>query len=235
MFSKHFKLIESSPNSILSSHSELFFLWISYTLSLIICDGRGFRLEQAVRAIKLGGFGLMVLAETKISTVVYCQNWLGCNTFCFPSWSDSSSGSQGDVGPVFWDHLKIWGLEFRCFHGTNMVSYKVVTGMSRTPTVGSYLPPSTLSHLHVLEEALSLFWGQDPIILVDINVQLDEAQNLHSHIIADLLKKFGLINLMHHFQKCLHCNAKEDGKQRLVSPLWTNSATNHIPPWLSSP
>ena len=35
---------------------------------------------------------------------------------------------------------------------------------------------------------------------------LYEAQNPHSQIVADLLIEFGLIDLMHHFQKRLRCH-----------------------------
>ena len=40
-------------------------------------------------------------------------------------------------------------------------------------------------------------------MLVDLNMDLDEAQNPCSQLIANLLTKFSLINLMHHFRKRL--------------------------------
>ena len=71
--------------------------------------------------------------------------------------------------------------------------------MSRTLVVGSYLLQSTPAHLPNLEEALVRFQGQYPIVLVDINVDLDYVQNPRRQLAADLLKEFGLIYLMHHF------------------------------------
>ena len=63
-----------------------------------------------------------------------------------------------------------------------------------------------LAHILDLEEALAHLLYQDPIMLRDLNVDLDEAQNPHSQIIANLLTEFGLIDLIHHFQKSLCFN-----------------------------
>ena len=49
------------------------------------------------------------------------------------------------------------------------------------------------------------FRGEDPILLGDINVDLDEAQNPCSQLVADLLTKFDLINLMNRFRQRLRC------------------------------
>ena len=56
-----------------------------------------------------------------------------------------------------------------------------------------------LTHLPDLEEALALFRGQEPIVLGDINMDLDEDQNPCSQIFAELMTEFSLIDLMHHF------------------------------------
>ena len=66
-----------------------------------------------------------------------------------------------------------------------------------------------MDHLNNLEEALVRFWGQDPIVLGDINLGLYEAQNPCSQIFPKLLTKFGLIDLMHHLRQRLHfCHLK---------------------------
>ena len=56
-----------------------------------------------------------------------------------------------------------------------------------------------------LEEAMARFQGQDPILLVDLNVDLDEAQNPRSQPIADLLMEFGLIDFIHTLRQRLCC------------------------------
>ena len=87
------------------------------------------------------------------------------------------------------------------FHGPNVVSCEVVRGTYRTPIIGAYLLPTTLDHLPDIEEALEQFRGQDPILMGDLNVDLDEAQNQCSQLVANMLLEFGLIDLMHHFRQ----------------------------------
>ena len=84
-----------------------------------------------------------------------------------------------------------------------MVSCEVVTGTSWTLIVGSYLLPSTFSHLPDLEESLARFQVQYPIVLVDLNVNMDEAQNPRSRLVSNLLTEFVLIDFMHHFRQLL--------------------------------
>ena len=61
------------------------------------------------------------------------------------------------------------------YHEPNVVSYKLVTGLIRTPLIGVYLPLSTLEYLLELEEALKRF--KDPIIIGDLNVDLSEGRS----------------------------------------------------------
>ena len=60
------------------------------------------------------------------------------------------------------------------YHGPNMVSCELVTGLICTPLVVVYLPPSTIDHLQDLEEALKRFKG--PIVLEDLNVNLEDGK-----------------------------------------------------------
>ena len=59
-----------------------------------------------------------------------------------------------------------------------MVSCELVTGLTRTPLVGAYLPPSNLEHLQDLEESLKRF--KEPIVLGDLNVDLNDARSSRS-------------------------------------------------------
>ena len=61
-----------------------------------------------------------------------------------------------------------------------------------------------MSHLPDLEDILERFWGKDPILMGYINVDLDDACNLRSQLISDMMTKFGLIDLMHHFWQRRH-------------------------------
>ena len=88
------------------------------------------------------------------------------------------------------------------FHGKNVVSCEFIRGTSGNPIIGSNLPPNTLAHINDIDNTLERFRGQYPILMGDINVDLDEAQNPRSHLVADMLMEFVLINLIHNFQKC---------------------------------
>ena len=44
--------------------------------TLNIQDGRGFGMVQAIRVVDRGGFDVMILTKTKISTTEYCWNRL---------------------------------------------------------------------------------------------------------------------------------------------------------------
>ena len=83
-----------------------------------------------------------------------------------------------------------------------MVTCKIVAGGKRTPLIGTYLPPSTLEHLPYLEDILTLLWYQEPILSGELNADIGQAQNPCSQHIEDLLMKFGLVDLIHHFRQC---------------------------------
>ena len=94
-------------------------------------------------------------------------------------------------------------MESTRFHGTNVVSYEVVSTGKRTPLVGSYAPPSTLEHLPDIEEDLSRFRYQYPIVLGDLNTYIGQAQNPRSQQFADMLMDFSLVELIRHLCQCL--------------------------------
>ena len=66
------------------------------------------------------------------------------------------------------------------FRGPNVVSFKVVGGGKRTPLIGVYLPHYTLDHLPELEKAQTRLKDQDPMVLGEPNVDIDQAHNLRS-------------------------------------------------------
>ena len=142
----------------------------------------------------------MVLTNTKISTITYCWNRLGYKVTCLTAHPTSTGGSQGGVEVVTRERLVRWGIESTRYHGPNVVSCYLVTGLIRTPLIGAYLPPSTLEHIPDLEEALKRF--KDPIILWDLNMDLNEARSLWSQRFAELLLEYGLIDLVCHFRQC---------------------------------
>ena len=92
-----------------------------------------------------------------------------------------------------------WGIESTRYHGQNVVRCKILTGLTRTPLVGAYLPTSTLEHLPNLEEDMQRF--KYPIFARDLNMYRDEAGSLQSQRLLDLLSEYGLIDLVQYFQQ----------------------------------
>ena len=58
------------------------------------------------------------------------------------------------------------------FHGPNVLSCEIVSGIKRTPLAIVYLTLTTLYHLPDLEEALNRFPGIDPIVLEELKSDL---------------------------------------------------------------
>ena len=52
-----------------------------------------------------------------------------------------------------------------------------------------------------MKEFLTRFWGQDTIVLGNLNTGIGQAHNISIQQISYLLKEFGLVDLLHHFQK----------------------------------
>ena len=130
----------------------------------------------------------MLLNETKIRGKIYYHNWLGYDVVCSTAVTTDTGGSHGWVGLVVRELPQGWNVESTRFHGTNVVSCKVVSGDKQTPLVGSPPPPhSTLEHLPYMEEALSRFWDKYSIVLGDLNAYIGQAQNPRSQQVADLL------------------------------------------------
>ena len=65
----------------------------------------------------------------------------------------------------------VWDIESTRYHGTNLVSFKIVTGLTWTPLVGAYLTLSTLEHLYDIKEALQHF--RNHIFLGGFNMDLN--------------------------------------------------------------
>ena len=76
---------------------------------------------------------------------------------CLRATNTESVGAYGGVGLVIWERPEGWDIASMQFHVPNLASYKIISGIQRTPLIGVYLPPTTLYHLHDLEEALNHF------------------------------------------------------------------------------
>ena len=70
---------------------------------------------------------------------------------CLEAQPSRAGGDQGGVRLVTRERPVVWGIESTRYHGPNVVSCELITGITRTPLAGTYLPPSTLDHLPDLE------------------------------------------------------------------------------------
>ena len=77
-----------------------------------------------------------------------------------------------------------------------------------------------LDHRPNPEEALGSFRGQYPIMLGYLNVELYEDQNPRIQLVSNLLTEFGLIDFMHHLQKCLCCHHLKTWTQVLQATVF---------------
>ena len=142
-------------------------------------------MAQAIRVVECRGFDVMLQTDRKIQLEAYSHNCLGYDVTCSASRLSVSGRSQDGVGLVTRERPVGWGIESMRYHILNVVSCKIVTGLTCTPLVGAYLYLSTLKHLPDLEENLQRF--RDPIFLSDMNVDLGEERSLRSQLVADLL------------------------------------------------
>ena len=107
------------------------------------------------------------------------------------------------MGLVVPDRPQGWSIEVTHFHGPNVVNCEVVTVNKWNPLLGAYLPPSTLEHLPDLEEVLTRFWDQYPIVLGELNADIGHSQNPLSQHVADLMMYFGTVHFLTHIRKNL--------------------------------
>ena len=67
-------------------------------------------MTQAIHTVEIGGFDVMILTKTKISTTVYCWNWLGFEVTCSTAHPTSNGGDQGGIGIVTMERSVGWGI-----------------------------------------------------------------------------------------------------------------------------
>ena len=151
-------------------------------------------MAQAIRAVERGFFDVIMMTETKIKSEAYSHNRLGYDVTCSMAHPSSAGGDQSGLRMVMRERLIDQGIESMLYHGPNVVSCEIFTGLTRTPLVGAYLPPSTLEQIPEIEDDLQRF--REPIVLGDLNVDLNGARSLHSQRVSDLLAESNIIDLV---------------------------------------
>ena len=94
-------------------------------------------------------------------------------------WRHTGENGSGHTGPTL-------GLE----HIVEALICKSVTNRKQTLIIGAYPPPSTLDNLPDLEEAWPCFQDKDLIVIGNLNTDIDQSQNPHSHHVDTLMLEF---------------------------------------------
>ena len=131
--------------------------------TLIIWDILGFRLVQAIWAVERGFSDMILLTKKKIQSDMYSYNPLGYNLNFLTEYTFRSRGFEDVVRLVTRERPVRWEIDFTHYHGPIVVSCEIVPGITQTPLVRAYLPPSALEHPPDREEARQLF--RDPLSL----------------------------------------------------------------------
>ncbi len=157
------------------------------------CNGG---LKSALRAMEAMGVNLGILLETKLTGGIYTRNLSGYSVVA----SDAPSAHQGGIA-LFWLANKTYKVEDWRICGPNMLSFVIVTGSQRFYAVGCYIPPTNLSTLPQVKQALNkCLQGYTPLLIGDLNVNLrtprDERDEQIAEVVGDVC---GLTNLSKHF------------------------------------
>jgi hypothetical protein len=114
------------------------------------------------------GVNLGILLETKLTGGIYTRNLSGYSVVAF----NAPSAHQGGIA-LFWRANKTYKVKDWRICGPNMLSFVIVMGSQRFYAVGCYIPPTNLSTLAQVEQALNEFpQGHTPLLIGDLNFNL---------------------------------------------------------------
>ncbi len=114
--------------------------------------------------------------------------------------SDAPSMHQGGIA-LFWRANKTYEVKDWCIRKPSVLSFVVVTGNQCFYVLGCYIPPTNLSTLPQVEQALNkCLQGHTPHLIGDLNVNLCAPRDERDKRIAEVVEDVcGLINLSKHF------------------------------------
>ena len=167
-------------------------------------DGRNGGLESAARALDRVGVHIAILQEIKFADAKYAgRNWAGYKIRT----AAATSAHCGGVALLYKEGPRVqdlYRMENDRVVGKNVVSCEVVTGLrkkqrgwdeTRYFIVGCYIPPSEKDGTtrRLVEKALdSRPKGSIPIVLGDLNADLEFPRNRQEVILAAGIEKHGL-------------------------------------------
>ena len=161
-----------------------------------IRSGGGNNLQMACMAMDEANIDLAILTETKIPDEVHTHKWKGYDVVC----TKAVSRRQGGIAILTRTSTE-WHIESLLKHGPNVLSCIFVHGTQRIPLIGAYIPPSDLATLPFLTEALQRFPNDTPIVLGDLNANINQPLGARNHEIAGLVSAYGLEDMLPHFHQ----------------------------------
>lgn len=162
-----------------------------------ICSGRNGRLETALRAMGQMKVDLGILTEAKLTDGIYTRFSSGYNVVA----TSARVHNQGGVA-LFYKNSPDWQVESVRYHGPNVISFQLVAASRRWGVVGAYIPPSDLDTVEFITQAFeALPRALPPILLGDLNVDLDNPRDERGQAIATEMAGLGLEDLLLHFRQ----------------------------------
>jgi exonuclease III len=162
-------------------------------------DGRNSRLVPVCRTLEAQQIDIALLTETRIpdqdGARIHTRDCLGYTIFA----TYTTTRNQGGLALAY-RQAPNWHIESQQRHGPNVLSFLLISGSQITPVIGAYLPPTHLDDIPHLIAALQRF-PQPPIVMGDLNVNLDNLLSPRNQQVAALLATYGLEDLLHHFQQ----------------------------------
>jgi hypothetical protein len=158
-------------------------------------NGSNGGLESALQAMKQMGVDCGILLETKLTKGVYTRWSSGYNIRS----THMPSKWQGGIS-LFWRTSETYEIKEMELRGPNVLSFQLVSGVTRWYIIGCYIPPTNLTKLTHVDEA----WRACPksclpILLGDLNVNLTAPRNDRNDTIAKQVDAMALINISNHF------------------------------------
>jgi hypothetical protein len=160
---------------------------------------RNGRVEQVLGAIGQMGVDWGILTEAKLTRSIHTRFSSDYHVFA----TEATSSSQGGLA-LFYPDLDAFQVEAVKRHGPNVLSFKLVTAGIRHPVFEVYIPPSD-TDLHTLEYLLqaldSVEIGLEPIVMGDLNADLDSPKTEWVADIATEILLCGLVDMLSQFKK----------------------------------
>ena len=162
-----------------------------------IQSGRAGRLEMALRAMEQMNVDLGILTEAKLTNGIHTRYSSGYQVFA----TEARSHCQGGVA-LFYRHSPFWQVESVRRYGPNVISFQLVMGSRCFGAVGAYIPPTDLSTLEFVKQALDgLPRGIPPLLLGDLNADLADPRDERARAVATEMAMLGLDDMLQHFRQ----------------------------------